>query len=405
VENPLDDDKETTESEDLTTIQQLGDDALLDLSQRTDALGVLSVYVNSDPTESPGATAIDIKNRYRELQRRVGEDGRQERSREVVAALERLAPEVESLSSPRESGRGHIFFAELDGDWVLRLDSHMPVPNRVVLDDGPFIHPLLELLDEGRPAGVVLVSADSARLLEWRLGRLKPLSQLRQGEVEAPHERAGQIGGGPTGQFHTPMREQRQAREEDRAERFLERVADVAAGVARERQWERVLVSGGDRWTEPVAARLPEPLAELVLRDPRVLAGLDDSALLKEVTDRLAEEHAAHEQRLLERVRDAGLRDVGALGLSAVVGALNQGRVAHLVYDPEVRYTGSVSADGTLSADAEGGAGGETARSEPRLTERLVERALATGARVSPVEGAARGVLSDAAGVGALLRW
>jgi hypothetical protein len=42
---------------------------------------------------------------------------------------------------------------------------------------------------------------------------------------------------------------------------------------------------------------------------------------------------------------------------------------------------------------------------KPRLTERLVERALATGARVSPVEGAARGVLSEAAGIGALLRW
>jgi hypothetical protein len=36
---------------------------------------------------------------------------------------------------------------------------------------------------------------------------------------------------------------------------------------------------------------------------------------------------------------------------------------------------------------------------------RLVERALATGARVRPVEGAASGVRSEAAGIGALLRW
>jgi hypothetical protein len=39
----------------------------------------------------------------------------------------------------------------------------MPLSNRVVLDAGPFIHPLLELLDEGRPAGVLLVSQDEAR--------------------------------------------------------------------------------------------------------------------------------------------------------------------------------------------------------------------------------------------------
>lgn len=63
------------------------------------------------------------------------------------------------------------------------------------------MHPLLELLDEGRPAGVVLASAIDARLLEWRLGKLQVLSRLEREELEAPHERAGQIGGGPPGQF------------------------------------------------------------------------------------------------------------------------------------------------------------------------------------------------------------
>jgi hypothetical protein len=96
---------------------------------------------------------------------------------------------------------------------------------------------------------------------------------------------------------------------------------------------------------------------------------------------------------------------VGALGLSQVAGALNEGRVAHLVYDPDVRYAGSMDADGALYADAEAAAGNRPHTAEPRLTERLVERALATGARVSPVEGAAGGVLRDAAGIGALLRW
>jgi hypothetical protein len=119
--------------------------------------------------------------------------------------------------------------------------------------------------------------------------------------------------------------------------------------------------------------------------------------------ERLNAEHAANERRLLERVRDAGLGQVGALGLSQVSAALNEGRVAHLVYDPEVRYVGSVGADGVLYAES--GAGGSAHTPEPRLTERLVERALATGAPVSPIEGAAGEVLSDAAGIEALLRW
>jgi hypothetical protein len=39
------------------------------------------------------------------------------------------------------------------------------------------------------------------------------------------------------------------------------------------------------------------------------------------------------------------------------------------------------------------------------LTERLVERALQTDARISPVEGAGDEGLRAAAGIAALLRW
>jgi hypothetical protein len=386
----------------LTAIEQLDDQRVLELARRTDPLGVVSVYVNADPRD-PEAAAIDIGNRYRELQRRIADDGSEADG--VAAALERLRPEVERLTSPTASGRGRIAFAGLGGEWVLSLNCQMPVPNRVVLDAGPFIHPLLELLDEGRPAGVVLVSGAEARLLQWRLGELQLVEHLEQEEVEAPHERAGQIGGGPTGQFHTPVREDRKARERHLAERFLSGVAQTVANLTHERGWQRILVSGADRWTGVLAARLPEALQELVIREPRVLTSLAQAELIDAVTERLHEDHLLREQRLVEHVRDAGLGGQAALGLSEVTAALNEGRVALLVYDPEVRYTGSVSADGALYADEETGVGGHAGTPEPRLSERLVERAFDTGARVSPVEGAARGALSEAAGVGALLRW
>src|SRR5690606_30553300 len=106
-----------------------------------------------------------------------------------VAALDRLEPELEPLTDPREAGRGRILFAGLDSGWTTRLESALPVRPRVVLDEDPFIHPLLELLDSGSPAGVVLFSAEQARLLEWRVGRLHPLGTMTQEHVEAPHER------------------------------------------------------------------------------------------------------------------------------------------------------------------------------------------------------------------------
>ena len=78
--------------------------------------------------------------------------------------------------------------------------------------------------------------------------------------------------------------------------------------------------------------------------------------------------------------------------------------MAHLIYDPLIRYRGSVADDGTLYADDEGSPT-YVGRPELRLTERMVERALETGARVTPVEGAISNGLNDASGIAAVLRW
>ncbi|WP_353509595.1 hypothetical protein [Intrasporangium sp.] len=387
-------------------IERLDEDGLRDLAQQTDDLGVLSVYVNADFSHDQNlqAAGIDLKNRFRELQRRVSEDGGAQ-SRALAAALERLWPELENLASPMEPGRSRIAFAALGSGWMDRYESALPVSPRVVLDDGPFLHPLLELLDEGRTAGVVIVSGDSAQLHEWRLGNLELVRQLEQEYVEAPHERSGQIGGGPPGQYHSPKREQQKDRARDRAERFLDEAASVAAGLANDRKWERILVSGGDRWTGPMIERFPQALRDKVFGDNRVLTGRDDGTLAATVTELVHEHHNEHERQLVERVREVGGSGAAVLGLSEVAQALNAGRVDHLVYDPEVRYVGSVAADGELYAGDEVAPGGQERRPEPRLTERLVERALTTGARVSPIEGAADGALQDAGGIAALLRW
>jgi riboflavin biosynthesis pyrimidine reductase len=392
----------------LTPSELFEQDTLVDLARRTAPHGVLSVYVHADTGADPGlqGAAIDLKNRLSELERNVAAEGPRERAEAVRDGIRRLAGEIERLTDPQQPGRGRALFAPLGDGEPIRLSSQMALPNRVVLDDRPFVHPLLELLDEGRPAGVVLVSQDEARMLEWRLGELRELERLEAEVTEAPHERSGPVGSPLGTRSHSPMGEQRQAREREMTRRFLEQVADTAARLAAEHGWERVLVSGGERLTEPAIGALRLPAHVTVVRDPRVLTQLDHASLSAKVTEQLHAHHEEHEARLVARARDAALGSgAGALGLSEVAGALNEGRVAHLIYDPEIRYEGGVDADGRLLAAGESSPGGASPTPDTRLTERLVERALETGARVTPVEGASRAALAEAEGIAALLRW
>lgn len=387
------------------TAASLDYDTLLELSRRTDPVGVLSVYLDARPGGGLRAASIDIKNRLAELERRVRIEASPEHARSVQDGIGRLAAEIERLSDPEERGRGRILFAALGDPWRIRVSARLPLRNRVVLDHSPLIHPLLELLDEGGPVGVVLASRTQARLLEWRLGELIPLRELRAEIVEPSHERSGPVGSRPAARYGTPTGEQRTARERDRATRFIDRTAAAASRLALDRGWERVIVSGGERFTDSLLSALPPALGEVAVPDRRVLVGRDFAALEPLISELVHKTYREVERGLIrslrERAQGAG---AAALGPSEVVGALNQARVAHLIYDPLVRYRGSVAHDGTLYADDEA-ASPYVAASELRLTERIVERALETGARVTPVAGAANNGLAEAAGIAAVLRW
>ncbi|MFG1930880.1 hypothetical protein ACGFK1_09520 [Mycobacterium sp. NPDC048908] len=126
------------------------------------------------------------------------------------------------------------------------------------------------------------------------------------------------------------------------------RSAHVRSEVAEKLGWERILVSGGERWTEPVISRFPQALRDNTIADARFLSAVDDAALSAAITEQLHKQHQDREKRLLAQVGEAASSGLAALGLSEVAAALNVGRVAHLVYDPNVRYMGSLGADGGL---------------------------------------------------------
>jgi hypothetical protein len=283
-------------------------DSLLALSRRTDPVVVLSIYLDARPGAGLHAAAIDAKNRLAELEQRMITDASPATSRSVQEGIARLAGEIESLSDLEEPGRGRVLFAALSNTWLIRVSAQLPLPNRVVLDRSPFIHPLLELLDEGGPVGVVLASRTQSRLLEWRLGELTPLRELRAAMVEPPHERSGPVGSRPAARYGTPTGEQRNARERDHASRFIDRTAAAASRLARDRGWERILVSAGEQFTDPLVNALPPTLREAAVPDPRVLVGLDLTALERVATERIRETHRELERALIRSVRAAPTR-------------------------------------------------------------------------------------------------
>ena len=374
--------------------------SLVALLDRKDAAGVLSIFADVAP--GVRGTEIDLRNRLTELERGVSADG----PRELTETLARFGPELRTLVDPGEPGRGRALFVPLSGGTPTRLVTHLGIANRVVLDERPFIHPLLECLERGRPAGVVLLSNDVAKLLEWRDAQLLVVAVI-DAEADAPSERPGPLVAGAARHQHTtPLREQHPRRARDRRRRFIEQAAAEVRDIAARRAWDRLVVSGSQALTRPLVRALPSPLQEHAFRDPRHLIDLESADLADSVAEILDRQRGEWDTRLAQGIRDAAVTGRGgALGLSEVTAALNDARVSHLIYDPEIRHAGALAADGRLVIPPERHPLGAPLTPEPRLTERMVERCLATGARVTPVTGAAATLLADAGGVAARLRW
>ena len=216
----------------------------------------------------------------------------------------------------------------------------------------------------------------------------------RPGPVVAQTKRA---------QHNTPMRELHSRNERERHHCFLKGVAAEAARLAGDHDWERILIAGDRRSIGPLVNALPNRLRQNVVRDFRHLAEIDGPVLAVAVAERLARERAERHLELVRRIRDAALgAGRGALGLPDVLVALNDARVEHLIYDPQVRYVGAVGADDVLLTSPHGGG---VMVEESRLTERIVERCLRTAARITPLDAIAAATLADAGGIAALLRW
>ena len=385
------------------TASDLVSAALRDLIRDEDPLGVVSIYVDMPADGADRRAEIVLKNQLAALERRVDSEGSLRRGEALRSAIERVMPTIERLLDPATSGRGGAAFSPLSTSEVTFLTAPMPLPSRVVLDSRPFIQPLVELLDEGRPAGVVLVSAHAAELLDWRFGDLRPLARVTREFADDGGERPGPLVTNSAGARPvTAARDQRWRREREQQMRWMEQVAAEVLHLADEQDWGRIVISGDERLTGPLVDALPTRLRDVALLDPRHLQS-DHPALAMDIAERLRQDRAGRNVDLSRRVRAAALgAQRGALGLSEVVAALNEGRVEHVIYDSARRYTGGIGPDGSLFADGERlGLGTE----EPRLLERIVERALDTGARVTPLDGSAADRLADADGIAALLRW
>jgi hypothetical protein len=362
--------------------------------------GVLSVYVVVEPGDRRAAWRVELVDRLRDaLGSRA--DGRS--GLPLRAAAERALERFPEHRPPPE-GRGHAGFVEVAGKGGRELWYPSRIPPRateVAYGHRPYLRPLIEIADIGSRIGVAAVSGDQVRLWEWEAGVLSELDDWeilttgdwRERKAQRPSDPARVQGAKASG------REQHDQRVEAHRERFLKEAGGRTSAKAGERGWRDLLVFGESEHVRRFAHALDS-------HEPRHVYGKNvvsepSTRIAGRVEELLPDLARERELKLVETVKESAYsgKERGSLGPQETLEALAQGRVEHLLFDAERDYHGHGIEEGLSYSGPPLGQDGLP------VTELMIEKALETGARVTPLVGDAASALDEHDGVAALLRY
>ena len=364
------------------------------VSQVRDAVGVLSITVGIEPGRASGGASgwkIAVENDLAELQR----------DRTVGRALARRSEETSTrlaeLLDSTATGRGRALYLALESgaSHEVALGNGLAPGARL----GPAAHvlPLLALVDEGSPAGLVSASRDGISVLESELGLIREVDRI---ELEPTigdwwPEMKGPARANPVRGQHTVSQRERYRRRLAAAYRHtLDDACRALRVFARERSWTRCGLAGDSRTTDA----LDEVLRTAGLSTTTIganLEGLRREEAIGRLEAALATMVAEERARLAAGIVSAAN---GVLGIVPVLAVLAEARVDRLLIDADRTFPGVVGAGESL-APAERG------QQATDLTDLIVARALATDATVTPLSGDAPEALALTEGIAALLRW
>ncbi len=379
-------------------------DELRDLIETTTEGPVVSVFCRTDPrdpssrSETPG-WLVALRNGLKEAA--AGYEGDHETEGQI-AKLSRAVEQRLTGASAVERGRSVACFMSACGAVDSFHTFQIPVrEDYVALDGGAVIWPMVDVLDRGQRTGIVLISHDHIRVLEWSDGHAHDLEastyDLELGDWR-DYRGTARPSGARGNQSVSNVSAYEDRVEEWRA-RFVKAASKAVAETARDLEFDRLVIAAEGDLCREFTEALPNGTKEMVQAE--VATNLIDMSAA-DVADHL-DPHLRDAWRTqvneignqaLARIRAA---DRGAGGPDEVLLALTEGRVEHLVIDPYLDAKDETLSDGARQAIEDAG--------EATLQEALVELAIRTDARVSSASVDEVPALAEGGGTLALLRY
>ena len=271
---------------------------------------VLSVYLNTDPTEVQAEAAkIQLRNLLKKVD--LPED---------VQVVEQFINFEYDWAA-----KGLVLFSDQSNGWFRSYQFDMVLPNSIFIGNKPTIRPLVHLLDNFSGWGIVLVDKQGARLFSLELGELTEAHSVLGDEVKQLKR-----GGGDT-MYGRKGGSDISGKVENIIERNIKDVIEYASDFFSHHRIRRILIGGTEDNIARFREELPKSWQSLVVGDFSISMTANHLDVLGQATTEVMALQTKINQSMVDQaITLAAKGNNGVTGLIDTLNAIHEGRVKTL---------------------------------------------------------------------------
>jgi peptide chain release factor subunit 1 len=319
----------------------LSDNDLRELITFTTTDPVVSVYLNTDPSEGNSDTH---KRRLKSMVREIN-------LTKDVEAIEKFFDHEYNWS-----GRGVAVFSCNSNNFFRAYPLWVPVRNLIHISDRPTVKPLAALLDNFGGYGVVLIDKQGARVFSFHMGQLREQEGVI-GEVvkRAKHGTVGSTVPGRRGSGSATRTM------DETVDRNMKDAAEFAVRFFEDNHVRRILIGGTDENVNLFRSLLPKSWQSLIMGTFHMAMTASHNEVQARAMELGIQAEKERETFLVDRVITAAAKNSGGvIGLEKTIDAVNDGRVQTLILTEGFRKNAyRCKSTGLLTTRPEDACGGD----------------------------------------------
>lgn len=306
----------------------LSKEELKDISKmRGDDSYFVSLYLNVNPkTNVKNNYVIHVKNLLKNTTDKLDKNA----LKKVKGDIEKIESYI--LTNKRILKKGlAILSSQEKGLWK---EYHLSVPlmNEIIVDNKPYLKPLLDILDNYQRYAILVVGRDSARLFLVHLGEIEEYVEVRSDDVPGRHKKGGWFA----------LSEKSYERHIDyHVKMHLKDVLKELDSFLSREYVGRMIIGGSEEAVTKVKAMLPPAIAEKIIGTFSADMSASGKDILKKVEPILRENEIKKEEALVNDLLTKAMKNENAvIGVEDVLNALQQGRIMKLVFMKDYKSSG-----------------------------------------------------------------